>query len=86
MLLGYWDEDKPLKNFEKAQVRLLEFFVLEATARFAADLVGIQANTAVKFYNKIRRVMESRLALQAEEMFGGEIELDESNFGGSQTS
>ena len=72
------------KILKKDQLRLLEFFVLEVTARSAADLVGIQANTAALFYHKIREVIAARLDLQAEEMLGGEIELDESYFGGAR--
>jgi len=53
------------------QRKLLEFFVLEVTARSAADLLGIQPNTATLFYQKIRQVI-----------FDGDIELDESYFGG----
>ena len=72
------------KILKKDQLRLLEFFVLQVTARSAADLVGIQANTAALFYNKIRQVIMAQLDLQAEEMLGGEIELDESYFGGAR--
>ena len=69
---------------KKHQLRLLEFFVLEVTARSAADLVGIQVNSAARFYHKIRQVIAAHLELQAEETFGGEIELDESYFGGAR--
>ena len=72
------------KILKKDQRRLLEFFVLEVTARSAADLVGIQANTAALYYHKIRQVIAAQLDLQAEEMLGGEIELDESYFGGTR--
>ena len=72
------------KILKKNQLRLLEFFVLQVTARSAADLVGIQANTAALFYHKIRQVIMAQLDLQAEEMLGGEIELDESYFGGAR--
>lgn len=70
------------KLSKKQQSKLLEFFVLQVTARSAADVLGIQANTAALFYHKIRQVIWARLELQAEEMLGGEIELDESYFGG----
>ena len=70
------------KLLKKDQRKLLEFFVLQVTARSAADMLGIQANTAALFYHKIRQVIWARLALQAEEILGGEIELDESYFGG----
>jgi transposase len=66
----------------KAQVRLLEFFVSQVTARMAADLLGIQPNSAALFYHKIRQVIAYQLSLQAHQMLGGEIELDESYFGG----
>ena len=72
------------KILKKDQRRLLEFFVLQATARSAADLVSIQANTAALFYHKIRQVIAAQLDLQAEEVLGGEIELDESYFGGAR--
>ena len=72
------------KILKKDQRRLLEFFVLEVTARSTADLVSIQANSAALFYHKIRQVIAAQLALQAEEMLGGEIELDESYFGGAR--
>jgi len=42
------------KLSKKSQKKLLEFFVLEVTARSAADLLGIQPNTAILFYQKIR--------------------------------
>lgn len=72
------------KLSKKKQYRLLEFFVLEVTARSAADLLGIQPNTAALFYHKIRQVIAAQLEQQAEEIFGGEIELDESYFGGAR--
>ncbi|MDW1100111.1 transposase [Mannheimia haemolytica] len=64
------------------QKKLLEFFVAEVTARTAADLLGIQPNTAALFYHKIRLVIEHHLALEAHEIFEGKIEVDESYFGG----
>ncbi len=43
------------------QLRLLEFFVLEVTARSAADILGIQPNSAALFYRKIREVIAYHL-------------------------
>jgi len=37
------------------------------TARSAADLLGIQPDTAILFYQKIRRVISSRLEQDAQE-------------------
>jgi len=56
--------------------------VLEVTARSAADLLGIQPNTAILFYQKIRQVIAWYLSQESAQMFGDDIELDESYFGG----
>ena len=72
------------KLIRKQQLRLLEFFVLEVTARSAADILGIQPNTAMLFYKKIRQVISHHVELQAHEVFDGAVELDESYFGGAR--
>ena len=64
------------------QNKLLEFLVLEVTARATADLLGIQANSGILFYRKIREVISYHLAFEADEVFDGQIELGESYFGG----
>lgn len=46
---------------DKDQRRLLEFFVLEVTARAAADLMGFQVNTAALFYRKVRMLVAEKL-------------------------
>ena len=56
--------------------------MLEVTARSAADILGIQPNSAALFYRKIRMVINYHLALAADEVFEGPVELDESYFGG----
>ena len=68
------------KLSRKVQLRLLEFFVLEVTARAAADTLDIQANTAALFYHKIRQVIAVKLAEVEPEL--GAFEVDESYFGG----
>ena len=65
---------------KKQQTRLLEFFVGEVTARSAADLLRISYHTAHLFYHKLRELIADKIA--DEEPFDGEIELDESYFGG----
>ena len=67
---------------KKVQKELLRFFVLEVTARSAADILGIHPNSAALFYRKIRTVLNYHLALAADEVFEGPVELDESYFGG----
>src|SRR5680860_1249475 len=66
----------------KVQVKLLEFFVLEVTARSAADILGIHPNSAALYYRKVREIISHYLDLQAHEIFEGSVELDESYFGG----
>lgn len=39
------------KLSKKTQLKLLEFFVLEVTARSAANVLGIQVNSAALFYH-----------------------------------
>ena len=67
---------------KKVQKELLRFFVLEVTARSAADILGIHPNSAVLFYRKIRMAISHYLALTADGVFEGPVELAESYFGG----
>ena len=74
------------KNHQK---KLLEFFVLQVTARSAADLLEIHPNSAALAkqcfsYTKLRKIIAYYLELQACEIFDGDIELDESYFGGQR--
>ena len=69
------------KLSKRVQKKLLEFFVLQITARSAADILGIHPNSAALFYRKIRTVINYHLALAADEVFEGPVELDESYFG-----
>jgi transposase len=64
------------------QSRLLELFVGGVPARTAADLVGINRHSATLFYQKIRQMI--CVELQNESPFDGELELDESYFGGAR--
>ena len=70
------------KLSNRVQKKLLEFFVLQVTARSAADILGIQPNSAILFYRTIRMVVSHHLVLAADEVFEGSVELDESYFGG----
>ncbi|HEZ3843274.1 TPA: IS1595 family transposase, partial [Neisseria meningitidis] len=67
---------------KKVQKELLRFFVLEVTARSAADILGIQPDSAILFYRTIRMVISHYPALAADEVFEGPVEPDESDFGG----
>ena len=72
------------KLLRKQQIKLLEYFVLEVTARSAADMLEIQANTAILFYRKLREIIAYYLEQEAHEIFHGAVELDESYFGGTR--
>ncbi len=61
------------------QQRLLEHFVAGTTARAAAELVGVQPNTAIRFYQRLRQLIASKLVSYE---LSGEVEADESYFGG----
>ncbi len=65
----------------RQQSRLVEHFVAGTTARAAAELVGIQANTAIRFFMRLRQLIASK---QPSYKLCGEVEADESYFGGVQ--
>lgn len=61
--------------------RLIEQFVAGTPARTAASLVGVNKISATKLYHKLRLIIYNRLIQEASEL-AGEIEVDESYFGG----
>lgn len=54
------------------------------TARCAAELVGVNRKTAAYYYHRLREIIAWQMELQADDIFAGEIELDESYFGGAR--
>ena len=60
--------------------RLLEHFVAGTTARAAAELVGVHRNTAASFFTRLRRLIADEMEKACP--FSGEVEVDESYFGG----
>jgi transposase len=66
----------------KVQERLLEHFVSGSTARVAASLVGVNKNTAVYYFRRLRELIVLHSEQTATEYFQGEVEIDESYFGG----
>ena len=60
--------------------RLLEFFVAGTTARTAAEMLDVNRNTARLFFYRLRVIiMEEQ---EKHSPFTGEVEVDESYFGG----
>jgi len=64
------------------QRRLIEHFVAGTTARCAASLVEVNKNTAAHYFKRLRQLILYHLELEYEQHFSGEIEVDESYFGG----
>ncbi len=69
-----------LSNYK--QDRLIEYFVSGSTARTAATLVGVNKSTAAYYFHRLREIIAYELEQESNEVFGGEIEVDESYFGG----
>ena len=62
------------------QERLMEHFVAGTTARTAAALVGVNKTTAAYYFQRLRELIYQ--AVEINTPFNGEIEVDESYFGG----
>ena len=62
------------------QKRLIELFIAGSTARTAVTLVDINKNTARYYFQRLRQLIYDHS--QHLEMFEGEVEADESYFGG----
>ena len=54
------------------------------TARCAAELIGVHRNTAAYYFQRLREIIAHQQEQESHEVFDGEIELDESYFGGSR--
>ena len=67
---------------KKVQDRLVEHFVAGTTARCAAALVGVNVKTAAYYYQRLREIIAAQTEQESHEVFDGEIEVDESYFGG----
>jgi transposase len=63
----------------RQQQKVLEHLVAGPTARAAAMLVGVPANTASRFYQRLRRLSARKVERDAR---CGEVEADERYFGG----
>jgi transposase len=61
---------------------LIKYFCGGVTACAAAGISGANRNTAILFYHKLREVIFAVLEAEAPEFLSGEIEVDESYFGG----
>jgi transposase len=58
---------------------VIEHFVAGTTARAASQIIGVQANTAITFYMRLLKLIAGKLPFYK---LCGEVEADESSFGG----
>jgi transposase len=80
----YWESMKKRKSkiSKKKQIKMIEYFVAGATARTAAILTEVNRKTAQKFFCTLRTLIVEK---QDEAInFTGEVEVDESYFGGKR--
>ncbi len=64
------------------QNKLIELFVAGVTARTAAELVGVNKNTAAYYFHRLRLLIYQNSPHL--EMFDGDVEADESYFDGQR--
>lgn len=64
------------------QTRLIEHFVSGTTARCAAEIIGVNRKTAAYYFHRLRELIAYHSEEEEHEAFDGEIEVDESYFGG----
>ena len=66
------------------QIRLIEHFVAETTARCVSSLVGVNKTSSAYYFQRLREIIAYQLDQESQDVLGGEIEVDESYFGGSR--
>ena len=63
----------------RQQAELIKFFVAGTTARAAGEIAGVNRNTAASYFMRLRRLIAMHLPSYR---LSGEVEADESYFGG----
>ena len=69
---------------KSVESKLIEHFVAGTTARCAAFLVGINHKSATYYFMGLREIIAQQLSCETAHIFEGEVEVDESYFGGSR--
>ena len=64
------------------QEKLIEHFVAGTTARCAGSLVGVNRKSSAYYFQRLREIIAYNIELEYADYFDGEIEVDESYFGG----
>ena len=68
----------------RIQDKLIEHFVAGTTARCAAEIIGVNRKTSAYYFQRLRQLISFHVEQESQEVFGGEIEVDESYFGGTR--
>ncbi len=66
----------------RKQSRLIEHFVSGSTERCASRLVGVNKSMGALYFHRLQEIIALKLEIEAGDVFGGEIEVEESYFGG----
>ena len=64
------------------QIELIKYFCAGSTARSAAELTGVNRNTAILFFHKLRETIHEEIVSDEPPMMSSEIEVYKSYFGG----
>ncbi|WP_300717775.1 IS1595 family transposase [uncultured Brachyspira sp.] len=75
---------KRSKLTKEKQLKLIEHFVAGTTARTASAIIGVNRKTAILYYYHLRELIFKYETEKEKEIFNGEIEVDESYFGGKR--
>ena len=75
-------DKKRSKLTKKQKLKMMEHFVAGSTARTTAELVGVNKNTAQLFFHRLRILITKHQKIEMN--FSGEVEADESCFGGKR--
>ena len=65
----------------KKQNDLITHFVAGTTARATSEIIGVNKNTATSYFMRLRRLIATKLPSYK---LSGEVEMDESYFGGKR--
>ena len=64
------------------QERLIEHFVIGSPALATSVMLNMNRNTVWLYFNKLRQIISYEMEKESKEVFWGEVEVDESYFGG----
>ena len=66
------------------QKQLIDYFIAGSTARCTSALIHLNRNTVSLYFHRFREIITYELSQEKHDYFHGEIEVDESYFGGTR--